>query len=138
MRDNETGRHYLPRRLLRILAARLNERGMQTREFRHGDEIIEIAATNPRDPDKGGRVVVGCEGYLVWECWTEFKTDSDAITAADIIHVLLTEDLAGRHPAIETQAPAAETPARAAVDTTRAGPHSRAGPGDNPPRTRSL
>jgi hypothetical protein len=26
---------------------------MQTREVRHGEEIVEIAVINPRDPDKG-------------------------------------------------------------------------------------
>ena len=137
MADNGTSRDYLSHRLLRLLAARLNARGMQAREFRHGAEVIEIAATNPRDPDKGGRVVIGYEGYLVWECWTEFKTARDAVTAADIICVLLTEDLTGRRPAIGSQAPAAQAPACAAVDTARAGPYSRTRPGNNPPRTRS-
>jgi hypothetical protein len=137
MTDNGTSRDYLSHRLLRIVAARLNARGMQAREFRHGAEVIEIAVTNPRDPEKGGRVVIGYEGYLVWECWTEFKTEHDAVTAADVIYVLLTEDLTGRRPGIGSQAPAAETPARAAVDTARAGPNSRTEPGDNPPRMRS-
>ena len=129
MPDNQTSRDYLSHRLLRILAERLNARGMQTHEFRHGEEIVEIAATNPRDPDKGGRVVIGYEGYLVWECWTEFKTDSDAVIAADIIHVLLTENLTGRRSAVEAQVPALETPARAAVDTARAGPKPETRPG---------
>jgi len=90
MLDEGTSSDYLSHRLLRILAERLNACGMETREFRHGEEIIEIAAINPRDPDKSGRVVIGYEGYLVWECWTEFKTNSDAVTEAEIIHDLLT------------------------------------------------
>jgi hypothetical protein len=88
---------YLSHRLLRILAERLNARGMETRQFKHGDEVIEIAAINPRDPERSGRVVIGYEGYLVWECWTEFKTNSDAVTAAEIIYELLTR----RHAAPE-------------------------------------
>jgi hypothetical protein len=90
MLDDEMRCDYLSHRLLRILAEQLNARGMEAREFRHGEEIIEIAAINPRDPDRSGRVVVGYEGYLVWECWTEFRTDSDAVAAAEIIHELLT------------------------------------------------
>jgi hypothetical protein len=90
MLNGEMSRGYLSHRLLRILAGRLNARGMETREFRHGDEVIEIAAINPRDPDRSGRVIIGYEGYLVWECWTEFKTDGDAVAAAEIIHELLT------------------------------------------------
>jgi hypothetical protein len=119
MPDNGTRSDYLSHRLLRILAARLADRGMQAREFRHEDEVIEIAATNPRDPEKGGRVVIGYEGYLVWECWAEFKTERDAVTAADVIHVLLTEDLTGRCAATGSQVPAAEAPAHAAVNTAR-------------------
>ncbi len=106
MSDNGTNRDYLSHRLLRILAERLNARGMQTQVTRHGEEIVEIAATNPRDPDKGGRVVIGYEGYLVWECWTEFRSESDAIMAADIIHVLLTDNLTERRPAVKTEVPA--------------------------------
>jgi hypothetical protein len=59
-------------RLLRILAERLNQHGMRTREYRHGREVVEIAATNPNDPDKGGHVVIGFEGYIVREYWTPF------------------------------------------------------------------
>jgi hypothetical protein len=94
---SETGisRDYLSHRLLRILAERLDAYGMQTRESRHGEEIVEITVSNPRDPDKGGRVVIGYEGYLVWECWTKFKSDGDAITAADVVCALLTQDLTG-------------------------------------------
>ena len=73
MSDNATSGDYLSHRLLRILVERLNARGMQTRVTRHGDEIVEIAATNPSDPDKGGRVVIGYEGYLVWEYWTDLR-----------------------------------------------------------------
>lgn len=124
MSDNGTNRDYLSHRLLRILAERLNARGMQTQVTRHGEEIVEIAATNPRDPDKGGRVVIGYEGYLVWECWTEFRSESDAIMAADIIHVLLTDNLTERRPAVKTEVPA-KIPIRAAVDMARAGPKPR-------------
>jgi hypothetical protein len=84
-------------RLLRILAERLNQHGMRPCEYKHGREIVEIAATNPNDPDKGGHVVIGFEGYIVWEYWTPFETESDALAAADVIHVLLTEDLTARH-----------------------------------------
>jgi hypothetical protein len=110
---------YESHRLLRILAGRLNQHGMRTREYTHGHEVAEIAATNPRNPDKGGRVVIGFEGYLVWEYWTEFKTESEALTAADVIHVLLTEDLTARHQEIETPSARSETPARVAVDSAR-------------------
>jgi hypothetical protein len=96
MHDDEASRDFQSHRLLRILAERLNARGIQTSELKHGAEVIEIAAMNPRDPDRSGRVVVGYEGYLVWECWTEFKTDSDAVAAADIVHALLTGNHAGR------------------------------------------
>ena len=135
MSGNDTSRDYLSHRLLRILVERLNGWGMQTREVRHGEEIVEIAAINPRDPDKGGRVVIGYEGYLVWERWTEFKCDSDAITAADVIRVLLTEDLTERHPAIETRVPVPQTPARVAVDTARAGPKPETGSSNDYGRT---
>jgi hypothetical protein len=106
---------HLSHRLLRILAERLNARGIQTRELRHGDDVIEIAAINPRDPDRSGRVVVGDEGYLVWESWTDFKNDSDAVTAAEIVYTLLTDNRAGQ-------------PARAGVDSTRAGPKPETSP----------
>ena len=121
MSDNGTSRDYLSHRLLRILEERLNARGMQTRLTRHGEEIVEIAATNPRDPDKGGRVVIGYEGCLVWECWTEFKTENDAITAADVIHALLTEDLTERRPAAKTEVPAQDPgPCRSGYGAGRA------------------
>ncbi len=121
MSDNGTSRDYLSHRLLRILEERLNARGMETRITRHGEEIVEIAATNPRDPDKGGRVVIGYEGYLVWERWTEFKSENEAITAADIIHVLLTEDLTGRRPAVKTDVPAQDPgPCRSGYGAGRA------------------
>jgi hypothetical protein len=97
---------YESHRLLRVLAERLNQHGMRTREYRHGHEVVEIAATNPHDPDKGGHVVIGFEGYLVWEYWTEFRTESDALAAADVIHVLLTEDLTARHAEADAEAPA--------------------------------
>lgn len=90
MLDVEMAVNYLSHRLLRLLAARLNACGMETREVMHGEELIEIAAINPRDPDRSGRVIIGYEGYLVWECWTEFKSDGDAVTAADTICELLT------------------------------------------------
>ncbi len=122
MPDSDANRDYSSHRLLRILAERLAAWGMHIREVRHGDEIVEIVAINPRDPCRGGRVVIGYEGYLVWECWTDFHSDSDAVKAADIIHVLLTEDLTERRPATEAEAPAPQTPARVAVDTARAGP----------------
>ena len=97
---------YESHRLLRILAERLNVHGMRTREYRHGQEVVEIAATNPGDPDKGGRVVIGFEGYVVWEYWAEFKTESDALAAADVIHVLLTEDLTAQRTDAGAQVPA--------------------------------
>jgi len=90
MRDDEMSRDYLSHRLLHILAERLNAHGFETREFKHREEIIEIAAINPRDPDMSGRVAIGYEGYLVWECWTEFRSDADAVAAAEIICGLLT------------------------------------------------
>jgi hypothetical protein len=96
MRNDKLSRDHPSHRLLRILAEQLNARGIQVRELRHGDEVIEIVAINPRDPDRSGRVVIGDEGYLVWESWTDFKTDSDAVTAAEIVHALLTENRAGR------------------------------------------
>jgi hypothetical protein len=112
---------YESHRLLRTLAGRLNEHGMRTREYTHGHVVVEIAATNPRDPDKGGRVVIGFEGYLVWEYWTEFKTESEAVAAADVIHVLLTEDLTARHQETENPSAHSEPSVRAAVDSARAG-----------------
>jgi hypothetical protein len=134
MSGNDTSRDYLSHRLLRILAERLNAGGMETREVRHGEEIVEITAVNPRDPDNGGRVVIGYEGYLVWECWTEFRCDRDAITAADVIRVLLTENLAERHRAVEAQMPAPQTPARVGVDTARAGPKPQPRPDNDEER----
>jgi hypothetical protein len=32
----------------------------------------------------------------VWESWTEFNSDSDAVSAAEIVHALLTGNRAGR------------------------------------------
>jgi hypothetical protein len=122
MSENGINHDYLSHRLLRVLSERLNAYGMQTRESRHGEEIVEIAATNPRDPDKGGRVVIGYEGYLVWECWTEFKSDSDAITAADVVYALLTQDLTAAARQSQSGCVLPETPARVAVDSARAGP----------------
>jgi hypothetical protein len=90
MPDDEASPDYQSHRLLRILAERLNARGIQTSELKHDAEVIEIAAMNARDPDRSGRVVVGYEGYLVWECWTDLKSDSDAVAAAEIVHALLT------------------------------------------------
>ena len=115
MRNDKPSRDHPSHSLLRILAEQLNARGIQTRELKHGDEVIEIAAINARDPDRSGRVVIGDEGYLVWESWTDFKNDSDAVTAAEIVYTLLTNNRAGH-------------PARAAVDTTRAGPKPETSP----------
>ena len=81
---------YLSHRLLRLLAERLNERGMEVREHTHGDETIKLAVTNPHDPDRGGRAEIGYGGYLVWERWIEFTTDADMAAAAEIILGLLT------------------------------------------------
>lgn len=41
-------------------------------------------------PDRGGRATIGYDGYLVWERWLEFKTETDALVAADMILRLLT------------------------------------------------
>jgi hypothetical protein len=123
MSENGISRDYLSHRLLRILAERLDTFGMQTRESRHGQEIVEITVTNPRDPDRGGRVVIGYEGYLIWECWTEFKSDSDAIAAADVVRALLTQDLTSAPRKSRCALP--ETPARVAVDSARAGPNQQ-------------
>lgn len=49
MLNDEMSSDYPSHRLLRILAERLNAHGLETREFKHGEEIIEIAAINPRD-----------------------------------------------------------------------------------------
>lgn len=81
---------YLSHRLLRLLAERLSERGMEVRQYTHGDETIELAVTNPHDPDWGGRAEIGYGGYLVWERWIEFITDADMAAAAEIILGLLT------------------------------------------------
>ncbi len=79
----------LSHRLLRLLAERLRERGTEVREHTHGDEIIELTVTNPRDPDRGGRVAIGYGGHLAWERSVEFKTDSDVIAVSGITLALL-------------------------------------------------
>ena len=124
MPDSGTNMSYLSDVLLRRLAELLAAQGMEIRECRHGSEIVEIAVTNLRDPDRG-RVVMGYDGYLTWEHWSAFLIDSDVDRNADIIRVLLTEDITGqRMPAGNLSA--REAPARAAVDTTRAGPKPEA------------
>jgi hypothetical protein len=90
MRNDKLSRDHLSDRLLRVLAQRLNARGIETHELKYRNEVIEIAAINPRDRDRSGRVMVGDDGYLVWESWTEFNSDSDAVSAAEIVHALLT------------------------------------------------
>jgi hypothetical protein len=47
---------YLSHRLLRILAERLNARGMETRQFKQGDEVIEIAAISRCDGENALRL----------------------------------------------------------------------------------
>jgi hypothetical protein len=81
---------YLSHRLLRLLAETLSERGMEVRQHTHGDETIQLAVTNPHDPDRGGRAEIGYGGYLIWERWVEFNTDADTVAAAEIILDLLT------------------------------------------------
>jgi hypothetical protein len=73
-----------------LLAEKLSERGMEVRRHSHGNETIELAVTNPRDPDRGGRAEIGYGGYLTWERWVEFNTDADIAAAAEIILGLLT------------------------------------------------
>jgi hypothetical protein len=106
--------------LLRRLADLLAARGMEIRKYDHGEEIIEIAVVNPRDPDRG-RVVFGYDGFLVWEYRSAFKINSDADSSAETICALLTKNITEtQRPAGAVRAPKA--PARVALDEARAGP----------------
>ncbi len=111
--------------LLRRLVDLLTAQGLEVRNYDHGDEIIQIAVINPRDPDRG-RVVMGYDGYLVWEYWSAFKTDSDVDACAEMICALLTKNIG------ENQKPAGgvdpwKAPARVTLDAARAGPSAEAG-----------
>ena len=128
MHDSDTNMSHLPDVLLRRLAEHLAGQGMEIRECRHGDEIVEITVTNPRDPDRG-RVVMGYDGYLTWEHWSGFLIDSDVDRNADIIRVLLTEDITGQRKQAGAIA-ARKAPARVAVDSARAGPKPETRPDD--------
>jgi hypothetical protein len=81
---------YLSHRLLCLLAETLSERGMEVHQHTHGDETIQLAVTNPHDPDRGGRAEIGYGGYLAWERWVEFNADADMAAVAEIILDLLT------------------------------------------------
>lgn len=57
---------YRPGELLEIIAQELMSQGLDVREYRHGDELVEIAVTNQSDEDKG-RITVGYDGKVTWE-----------------------------------------------------------------------
>jgi hypothetical protein len=108
--DDNANMSYVSDVLLRRLAGQLAAQGMEIRECRHGPEIVEITVTNPRDPDRG-RVVMGYDGYLTWERWSDFLADSDVDRNADVIRVLLTNDIArpaqasGQHASPQSPGP---------------------------------
>lgn len=79
--------------LLRRFANSLIARGMEIRKYGHGEEVIEIAVVNPRDPDRG-RTVIGYDGLLTWEYQNALKVDSDIDKCADIICALLGKNVA--------------------------------------------
>ncbi len=55
-----------PGKELAMIAHEIRACGLDVREHYHGNELVEVAVTNPRHPDKG-RVSVGCDGRIAWE-----------------------------------------------------------------------
>jgi len=126
MPDNDMDLSYLSDVLLRRLAGQLAAQGMEIRECLHGREIVEIAITNPRDPDRG-RVVMGHDGFFTWEHWSAFKIDSDVEVNADIIRSLLTEDMTAQAKPAGTSGPQSSGPCRSGLGAGRANARNDSG-----------
>lgn len=74
-----------PGELMAVIAQRLKAHGLEIREHYHGEELVEVAVTNPRDPDKG-RVCIGYDGRLSWEYCGEIddRSGADKIIATTV------------------------------------------------------
>jgi hypothetical protein len=78
--------------LLRAIGEQLINRGLRVRERVRGGELTEIESANPRDPAQS-RVIIGCDGFLIWERWYRLRTDHDAHTIAQVASTLLDQNI---------------------------------------------
>lgn len=78
--------------LLRTVGRHLINHGLKVRERLRGGELTEIESTNPRDPVQS-RVIIGSDGFLIWERWYRLRTGPDAHTIAQVAATLLDESM---------------------------------------------
>lgn len=80
-----------PGALLRAVARELRQRGLEVREYNHGDELVEIVVTNSADVGRG-RVTVGYDGGIEWEYLGDIETRPGADAIRDLVVRLLKAD----------------------------------------------
>jgi hypothetical protein len=73
---------------LLAIAKELSARGLIVRKTRQGQEVIELAVTEPQHTGNG-RVVIGYEGWLTWEYDFPINIPDEAEKAIDLIASLL-------------------------------------------------
>ena len=87
-----TGRSK-PGSLLEAIAHSLRSHGLDIREYRHGDELIEIKVVNLQKLNKG-QASVGYDGNVTWEYTGDIETHVGIEGIRDTIVNVLTTDMA--------------------------------------------
>jgi hypothetical protein len=74
---------------LLAIAKKLSSRGLNVRTTSHGREVTELSVNHPKHTGTS-RVVLGYEGWLIWECDCLIDTLAQAEKTAKLIACLLT------------------------------------------------
>jgi len=90
--DGQIHRRRKPGALLEAIAQGLKSCGLEIREFRHGDELVEILIANPEDASKG-EARVGYDGKVTWESSGDIETCGGMEGIRDTITGLLIGDV---------------------------------------------
>jgi hypothetical protein len=85
-----------------MVGEQLINRGLRVRERVRGGELTEIESANPRDPVQS-RVIIGCDGFLIWERWYRLRTAPDAHTIAQAASTLLDGNITQSPPQPRTR-----------------------------------
>jgi hypothetical protein len=57
---------------------------LQVKESARGDDVMEVAVSNPASPGKGV-VHIRCDGLVIWESWHDLSGRADV---ADIVQTV--------------------------------------------------
>lgn len=82
---------HKPGELLKAIAQELGNRGLEIREYRHGDELVELIIINPQDETRG-RFSVGYDGKVAWEHRGDIETRTGIDKIRETIVRLLTSE----------------------------------------------